>query len=429
MESEICARATCNRCTKVTCPSCQQERMASEISAKNTCKRCTKVTCSCCQQERMVLEIIARGTCNRCTKVTCPSCPQERMASEISARGTCNRCAKVTCPSCQQERMASQIAPNGTCQQCTKVTCPSCRQERVHSEFGKHATCQRCRTICCPCCNLERMPCEFNAGGADQRCVHCQAAGLYCASCNKLKQKTAFTAAQIALGSNKRCIHCSQKQKKPTKRSKMHYNVSLVVFNGCVQTLQKTNGNLVPNCVVLPVLLQKVSINLTNMRKARGKVCIPCSIPHKKVSTKSKQPTFHPRPSLVMMKNMHYPREKRDMLFTKMSQLVIDPNFSPMTMKSMYYIQSELRRTIPKNGLMTIYNLNLPTSAKPQRTQDTASSSNMTKVQCLLDLPIASYPAKYRCMNIWTRTILKWACNCLGLQTKLTSASNIFTYQ
>ena len=42
----------------------------------------------------------------------------------------------------------------------------------------------------------------------------------------------------------------------------------------------------------------------------------------------------------MMMKNMHYPREKKDMQFTKMSQLVTNPNFSPMTMKSMYYIQS-----------------------------------------------------------------------------------------
>ena len=117
------------------------------------------------------------------------------------------------------------------------------------------------------------------------------------------------------------------------------------------------------------MLLQKVSINLTNMRKARGKVYIPCSTPHRKVSTKSKLPTIHHKPSLVMMKNMHYPQEKRDMLLTKMSQLVINPNFSPMTMKSMYYIQSEFRRTIPKNGPMMIYNLNLPTSASHKKTK------------------------------------------------------------
>ena len=80
------------------------------------------------------------------------------------------------------------------------------------------------------------------------------------------------------------------------------------------------------------------------------------------------------------MKNMHYPREKRGMLFTKRSQLVINPNFSPMTMKSMYHLISPLLHI-------------------------------------------------RQCMNIWTRTILKLACNCLGLQTKLTSASNIFTYQ
>ena len=54
-------------------------------------------------------------------------------------------------------------------------------------------------------------------------------------------------------------------------------------------------------------------------------------------------------------------------LFTKMSQLVVNPNFSPMTMKSMYYMQSELRRTMPKNGPMTIYNLNLPTSANHKK--------------------------------------------------------------
>ena len=65
-----------------------------------------------------------------------------------------------------------------------------------------------------------------------------------------------------------------------------------------------------------------------------------------------------------MMKNMHYPREKRDMLFTKMSPLVINPNLSPMTMKSMYYIQRGLRRTIPKKRPHDDYNLNLPTSAK-----------------------------------------------------------------
>ena len=172
----------------------------------------------------------------------------------------------------------------------------------------------------------------------------------------------------------------------------MHYNASLVVFSGCVLTLQRANGNLVPKSVVLPMLLQKVSINLTNMRKAR-------SNRHTKVSTESKQPTFDHRPSLVMMKNMHYPREKRGMLFTKMSQLVINPNFSPMTMKSMYHIQSELRRTRPKNGLMTIYNLNLPTSANHKKNQDIASSSNVTKAQCLLDLPIASYPAMYEYLD------------------------------
>ena len=55
------------------------------------------------------------------------------------------------------------------------------------------------------------------------------------------------------------------------------------------------------------------------------------------------------------------------MLFTKRSQVVINPNFSPMTMKSMYHIQSELRETRPKNGLMTIYNLNLPTSANHKK--------------------------------------------------------------
>ena len=71
----------------------------------------------------------------------------------------------------------------------------------------------------------------------------------------------------------------------------------------------------------------------------------------------------------MMMKNMHYPREKRDMLFTKMSPLVINTTFSPMTMKSMYCIQSELRRTMPKNGLMTINNLNLPTSANHKKTK------------------------------------------------------------
>ena len=57
------------------------------------------------------------------------------------------------------------------------------------------------------------------------------------------------------------------------------------------------------------------------------------------------------------------------MLFTKMSRLVINPNLSPMTMKSMDYIQSELRRTTTKNGPMTIYNLNLPISANHKKTK------------------------------------------------------------
>ena len=52
-----------------------------------------------------------------------------------------------------------------------------------------------------------------------------------------------------------------------------------------------------------------------------------------------------------------------------MSQLVINPKFSPMTMKRMYYIQSELSKTIPKNGPMMIYNLNLPTSANHKKTK------------------------------------------------------------
>ena len=142
-----------------------------------------------------------------------------------------------------------------------------------------------------------------------------------------------------------------------------------MAFSGCVQTLQRANGNLVPKSVVLLVLLQKISINLTNMRKARGKVYIPCKVPDTKVSTKSKQPTFHHTPLLVMMRIMHYPQGKKDMLFTKMSQLVINPNLSPMTMKSMDYIQSELRRTTTKNGPMTIYNLNLPISANHKKTK------------------------------------------------------------
>ena len=100
-----------------------------------------------------------------------------------------------------------------------------------------------------------------------------------------------------------------------------------------------------------------------------------------------------------MMKNMHYPREKRDMLFTKMSQPVINPKFSPMTMKSMYYIQSELRRTIQKKRPHDDLHPKSPHKRKPQKTQHTASSSNMTKAQCLLDLPIASYPAMYEYLD------------------------------
>ena len=90
----------------------------------------------------------------------------------------------------------------------------------------------------------------------------------------------------------------------------MHYNASVVAFSGGVQTLQRANGNLVPKSVVIPVLLQKVSVNMTNIRKARDKVYIPCSTPHTRVSTKSKQSTIHHKPSLVMMKNMHYPKKK-----------------------------------------------------------------------------------------------------------------------
>ena len=40
-----------------------------------------------------------------------------------------------------------------------------------------------------------------------------------------------------------------------------------------------------------------------------------------------------------------------------------------------------------------------PHKHKPQKNQDTASSSNMTKIQCLLDLPIASYPAMYEYLD------------------------------
>ena len=215
--------------------------------------------------------------------------------------------------------------------------------------------------------------------------------GIQCALCNAFKLKTAFAATHIALGSNRRHIHCSQKQKELTNRSLQDAPRS------CVQTLQRANGNLVPESVVLPVSLQKVSINLTNMRKAR--VCIPCGSPERKVSTKSKQPTFRHIPSLVMMKNMHYPREKGHMLFPKMNQLVINPNFSPLTMKSMYYIQSELRRTIPKNGLLNHLHPTSPQKRILEKYQDTASSSNMTKAQCLLDLPIASCRAMYEYLD------------------------------
>ena len=40
-----------------------------------------------------------------------------------------------------------------------------------------------------------------------------------------------------------------------------------------------------------------------------------------------------------------------------------------------------------------------PHKRKPQRTQDTASSSDITEAQCLFDFPIASYPAMYEYLD------------------------------
>ena len=48
---------------------------------------------------------------------------------------------------------------------------------------------------------------------------------------------------------------------------------------------------------------------------------------------------------------------------------------------------------------MAVYTLNLPTSANHKKPKDATSSSNMTKAQCLLDLPIALYPAMYEYLD------------------------------
>ena len=296
--------------------------------------------------------------------------------------------------------MESQITANGTCQQCTKVTCPSCRQERAHSEFGKHATCQRCRTICCPCCNLERMPCEFNAGGADQRCVHCQAAGLRCASCNKLKPKTAFTATQIALGSNRRCIHCSQKQKKPTKRSLQD---ALQCFSCGIQRLRadftKSQWKLGTKKRCSSCVASKSFNQLDEHEKGKGQSMHP--LQHSSQKGLNEKQTTNVPPQAIISDDEEYalpPRKKRHAIHQDESTSHQPKLFSNDNEEQVLHtkrVKKNHTKKRPHDDLQP----KSPHKRKPQRTQDTASSSDITKAQCLLDLPIASYPAMYEYLD------------------------------
>ena len=289
--------------------------------------------------------------------------------------------------------MASQITANGTCQQCTKVTCPSCHQERVHSEFGKHATCQRCRTISCPCCNLERMPCEFNAGGADQRCVHCQAVRLQCASCNELKPKISFTATQIALGSNRRCIHCSQKQKKPTKRSLQD---ALQCFSCGIERLRadftKSQWKLGTEKRCSPCVASKSFNQLDKHEKGKEQLS--------RKGLNEKQ-TTNIRPQATTSDDEEYalpPRKKRHAIHQDEStgdQPKFFTNDDEEHVSHAKLVQKNQAKKRPHDDLQP----KSPHKRKPQKNQDTASSSHMTKVQCLLDLPIASYSAMYEYLD------------------------------
>ena len=195
-------------------------------------------------------------------------------------------------------------------------------------------------------------------------------------------------------------MHCSQKQQKPTKRSLQD---ALQCFSCGLQRLRadftKSQWKLGTKKRCSSCVASKNFNQLDKHEKGKGQGIHPVQGSSQK-GLNEKQTTNIP-PHTIVSDDEDYalpPRKKRHAIHQDEStghQPKLVTNDDEEHGLHTKRVKKNHEKKQPHDDLQP----KPPHKRKPQKNQDTTSSSNMTKVQCLLDLPIASYPAMYEYLD------------------------------